>query len=164
MEDARFEEAAATDRPLRLRAEGADDLAVISSLAQDAVAKVADVSWAKGRRRLVALLNRFRWEDRPEAAIDRRPPERVRSILTIEQVESVQARGVDPSDAETVVSILAIGFETSDDPEDPSGVITLHLAGDGDVAIRVEALEISLEDVSRPWLAPSGKTPDHGEA
>ena len=32
---------------------------------------------------------------------------------------------------------------------------------DGEIAIEVEALEMRLEDVTRPYVAPSGKAPDH---
>jgi hypothetical protein len=45
--------------------------------------------------------------------------------------------------------------------EDGTGVLTLVLAGDGAVALEVEALDVTLQDVTRPYLAPSGKAPDH---
>ena len=32
----------------------------------------------------------------------------------------------------------------------------------GAVALEVEALDVTLQDVTRPYLAPSGKVPDHG--
>ena len=60
-EDARFEDAPLSDKPLRLKAESDDDLAVISSLLQDAVGKSGDIAWMPKKRRLVALVNRFRW-------------------------------------------------------------------------------------------------------
>ena len=36
----------------------------------------------------------------------------------------------------------------------------LTLAGDGAVALEVEALEVTLHDVTRPYRAPSGKVPE----
>ncbi|MEO1318247.1 MAG: DUF2948 family protein, partial [Pseudomonadota bacterium] len=81
-EDARFEEAPVTDRPLRLRAESAEDLQIISSLVQDAVARASDVAWMRRKRRLVLLINRFRWEDAEAAEREGRPFERVRSALS----------------------------------------------------------------------------------
>ena len=48
-EDARFEDGA--ERPLRLRAESAEDLAVISALMQDAVVQTSDIAWARRRHR-----------------------------------------------------------------------------------------------------------------
>jgi hypothetical protein len=35
------------------------------------------------------------------------------------------------------------------------------LAGDGAIALDVEALDIRLDDVTRPYRAPSGKVPHH---
>jgi hypothetical protein len=43
--------------------------------------------------------------------------------------------------------------------EDGTGRITLILAGDGAVAVDVEALEVTLKDVTTPYVATSGKTP-----
>ena len=37
----------------------------------------------------------------------------------------------------------------------------LTLAGDGAIALEVEALEVTLQDVTRPYRAPSGKAPAH---
>lgn len=38
------------------------------------------------------------------------------------------------------------------------------LAGDGAIRIAVEALDIMLRDVTRPYRAPSGKKPTHPDA
>lgn len=37
----------------------------------------------------------------------------------------------------------------------------MTLAGDGEIAIEVECLSIRLEDVTRPYIAPSRKAPKH---
>jgi hypothetical protein len=39
--------------------------------------------------------------------------------------------------------------------------VILTLAGDGAIRLSVEALEVSLKDVTRPYRAPSGKVPQH---
>ena len=39
-----------------------EDLEVVSTHLQDAVAKVADVHWRAGEKRLVLAVNRFDWE------------------------------------------------------------------------------------------------------
>ena len=159
MNDARFEDAA--ERPIRLGAESAEDLEVISALLQDAVGRAGDFAWMRRKRRFALFLNRFRWEDRDRAERAGRGYERVRCVVLVENVESVRAAGLDPSDREQTVSLLRLEFHPSPDPEDPSGELRLILAGDGEVAIRVEALELRMEDVTRPYLAPSGKAPDH---
>jgi len=160
MKDARFEDAAPADRPLRLKARTEDDLAVISSLVQDAVGTVGDVCWAKTCRRLVVMMNRFRWEDRPAAEQAQRPYERVRTALTLENVLHVRSNRVDPADRERVYALLAIGFEPEADG--PGGTVALTLAGGGVLAAEVEALEASLADLTRPWEALAARCPDHG--
>ncbi len=150
-EDARFEDGAA--RPLNLGALDVEDLQVVSALVQDAVLPVTEIKWQKGQRRLALLVNRLRREERAPQV------ERVQSLLVIDNVLGVSSQGVDRSDADMVLSVLAVEFEPGEAPE---GFVTLVLAGDGALRARVEALEVSLRDVTRPYVAPSRKLPDHG--
>ena len=148
--DARF--ADADEGPLRLRALDGDDLTVISALVQDAVVNVGDVGYLRQHRRFAALVNRFRWEGQT------RTPERVRSMLVFENVVAVRSQGVDPRDKDTVLSILSLAWEPG---EDEAGRVVVTLAGDGVIAVEVEALEVLLQDVTKPYLAPSRKAPSH---
>lgn len=157
MADARFEDGA--DRPLWLGAADAQDLQVIASLIQDAVLTTADITWAKARREFALLVNRFRWEDREAAERARRPVERVRAILLLRDVLAVRTQGIDPRDRNTVLSLLDISFASG---ADGAGTVTLTFAGDGAIAIDVEALDVTLRDVTRPYAALSGRVPDHG--
>jgi len=156
MTDARFQDGG--EEPLRLVAQDAEDLKVLSSLVQDAVLPVTELKYDAKRRRFAALLNRFRWEDRAEAERVGRAYERVRSVLLVEDVRKVQSFGFDRSDKDLVLSVLSISFEPG---EDGTGRLTLVLAGDGAIALDVEALEVRLDDVTRPYRAPSGKVPRH---
>lgn len=158
-EDARFEDGA--ERPLRLRAEAPDDLPVISALLQDAVVDAADIGWARRHRRFALVVNRFRWEDAAAAERQGRPFERVRALLSIEDVQAARATGIDPRDRDLVLSLLALVFEPG---EDGTGRLRLILAGDGEIALEVEALDVSLVDVTRPYEAPSGRRPSHDDA
>lgn len=152
-DDAKFEDA--TGGPLRLRALEPADLQVISSLAQDAVFPITEMTWLRSQRRFGLLLNRFRWEDRPTGT---RPPERVQTVLAVEDVLAVKTQGVNRNDKDMVLSLLAIDFEPGDEG---SGRVILTLAGDGAVALDVEALEVTLRDVTRPYIAPSKSVPQH---
>lgn len=157
--DARFEDA--EERPLRLHALDAEDLAVVASLVQDAAATGKDLVWMKRKRRFALFLNRFRWEDADAARRAGRPYERVRTVLLVDHVTGVRASGLDPADKEQALSVLDLAFEASPDEEDPSGRLRVLLAGDGEIEITVEYLELRAEDVTRPWIAPSGKAPSH---
>lgn len=156
MTDARFQDGG--EAPLRLVAQDAEDLRVVSSLVQDAVLPVTEMSHDAKRRRFALMLNRFRWEDREAAEAVGRPFERVRSVLVIEDVARVQSFGFDRADKDLVLSVLALDFAAG---EDGTGRLTLTLAGDGAIAFDVEALEVRLDDVTRPYRAPSGKVPHH---
>lgn len=158
MADARFEDGA--ERPLRLMAQGPEDLTVLSALAQDAVFTAADMRFVRKTRRFDLLLNRFRWEDADRAARDGRKPERVRAILTIRDVTRISSQGLEVGDKDTILSLLAIEFAAG---EDGTGVLTLTLAGDGAIRAEVECIDLQLADVTRPYLAPSGKVPTHPE-
>jgi hypothetical protein len=153
MTDARFEDG--REAPLNLGAFDADDLSVISALAQDAVFPVTEMKWDRGARRFALLVNRFRWEEGPARQAS---PERVRSVLAFDTVEAVASSGFDRADRDLVLSLLSIGFEPTDLP---SGYLHLTLAGDGAIRLKVEALEVTLRDVTKPYAAPSGHRPRH---
>ena len=157
MNDARFEDGA--DGPLRLVAQDAEGLAVLSALLQDAVFPITEMSYAAKRRRFAVLLNRFRWEDRDAAERAKRRYERVQSLLVFEDVLMVQSQGIDRAAADTVLSLLELRLVAG---EDGAGRIELVLAGDGTIALQTEALDVTLRDVSRPYLATSGQVPRHG--
>lgn len=153
MADARFEDGAA--RPINLVARDAADLAVISALVQDAVLTAGDLRFQQSKRRFAMLINRFRWEDSTAPA-----PERVRSLLVFDDVTLVQGQGVDRKNADLVLSLLSVDFAPGDDG---TGVVTLTFAGDGALALGVEVLDVTLKDVTRPYLAPSRHIPKHPE-
>ncbi|MEL6464401.1 MAG: DUF2948 family protein [Pseudomonadota bacterium] len=155
MEDARFEDGRET--PLNLGALDADDLAVLSSLAQDAVFPITEMTWDKKARRFGLLLNRFRWED---AGTGRHAPERVQSVLAFDTVLRVASQGVDRSDKDVILSLLSVTFEAG---EDGAGDILLTLAGDGAIRLSVEAIEATLKDVTKPYVAPSKAVPRHDD-
>ena len=156
MADARFEDGA--EQALRLRAETVDDLTVISTYVQDAVGQNAEISWLAKKHRFGILLNRFRWEDRTNAELQARPYERVQSMLVVESALKVSAQGLDPSDKDMAFELLSISFAPSDDG---AGQVILTLAGDGAIALDVECLDVTLSDVSRPYIARSSHVPTH---
>jgi hypothetical protein len=154
--DARFADGA--ERAVALRAFDADDLAVISALCQDAVLPASEMRLDRRHRRFALLLNRFRWEDADSALAQGRPPERVRAVLAVEEVRAVRTQGLDSRDGDTILSLLSIGWEAGDDG---TGRVVLTFAGDGAIALDVEALEVTLRDATRPYVAPSRRIPEH---
>lgn len=155
VEDARFEDAASG--ALRLQAMDGDDLRVVSALIQDAVFPATEMLWQPAKRRFGLLLNRFRWEDAVAGAGKSRT-ERVQSMLLVEGVLSVASSGITRGETDTVLSLLAAEFAPG---ADGAGILTLILAGDGAIALTVECLDLTLKDVTKPYLAVARKAPMH---
>ena len=156
MSDASFHDA--DPAPLALKAEDAEDLLIVSALAQDAILPVGEIAYDRRRRCLALLLNRFRWEDADQAARENRPYERVRAVMAVSDVLRVQSDGIDRKDTDLVLELLRIDWEPA---EDGAGRVLLQFAGDGTLALDVECLNIDLSDVTQPYVAPSGKAPRH---
>ena len=153
--DARFEDSGVA--PINLGALDREDLTVLSAIVQDAVLKVKEIIWDAAHRRLVLLLNRFRWEDNEKAKRQGRDVERVQSLLVFENVIKVASKGVDHAHADMVLSVLSLEAQEADGAE----YVMIILAGDGAIRVSCEAIEVTLKDVTRPYLAPSKKTPRH---
>ena len=69
-------------------------------------------------------------------------------------------QGIDRGDKDTILSLMSVDFEAG---EDGAGEVLLTLAGDGAIRLSVEAIEVTLKDVTRPYQAPSGQAPHHPE-
>jgi len=134
--------------PLRLLAEDADDLAVISAALQDAVAKIGDITFDRTARSLTVAVNRYRWE--------KNGGERVRAGLQISSVLAVKARNIRQGAKEAVVDLLDLSFEAG---EAPGGAIILTFAGGGDLRLEVECIDAVLADISLSW--PTRAKPHH---
>lgn len=153
--DATFEDG--RDAPLNLGALDIEDIKVFSALVQDSVFPITEMKWSTKQRRFGLLLNRFRWE---EGARGKTAPERVQSLLAFDGVLTVSSQGIDRSDTDMVLSLMSIEFEAG---ADGAGDILLTLAGDGAIRLSVEAIEATLKDVTRPYVAPSKRAPSHPE-
>lgn len=143
----------ADPKPLRLLAQDAEDLGVMSAALQDAVAKIGDIRWDAQARTLTIACNRFRWEGAGKKG------ERVRSALQFGDVSGVQARNLRRDAKGAIVSLMSIGFEPAE--EAPAGLVVLTFAGGGDMRVSVDCLDVALADVSDPWSTP--RTPGHAD-
>jgi hypothetical protein len=135
---------------LRLLAEDADDLAVISAALQDAVARIGDIAFERSARRLTVGFNRFRWEAKGQAG------ERVRSGLQLTGVLAVRSLKLRREARDAVVSLMGLAFEPV---EAPGGVIVMTFAGGGELRAEVECIDAAMADVSAPW--PTPRRPKH---
>jgi hypothetical protein len=155
-QDAGFNDA--LDRPLNLGAQDAEDLQVISSLTQDAVLTVDDLKWNRAERQVVTLLKRFRWEDVELAKQQGRDPERVQSLLVIQNATGLASQGIDRKQLDIILSLMSLEFSGA---EDGVGDLILTFSGDGALKVQIDGLDVALRDVTRPYVAPSKQVPNH---
>ena len=85
----------------------------------------------------------------------------MRAVLLISDVRKVQSDGIDRRDSDLVLELLALHWQPG---EDGTGRLLLDFAGDGTLAVDAECLNVELRDVTRPYVAPSGKAPQHPDA
>ncbi|HCX66097.1 DUF2948 family protein [Parvibaculum sp.] len=137
-------------KDLRLAAEDATDLEVISAALQDAVTHVRDLAFLPSTRRFACVVNRFRWEG--EGKSRKQSHERVRTGLHFDNVLSARARNISQDRPDGVLNLLAIRF---DELNAPSGIVTLVFSGGAEVQLEVEALDAHLSDLGLVWETPN---------
>jgi hypothetical protein len=140
--------------PLKLIALDEEDLAVVSSLLQDAVVRVADMTYVPGQKRFAAVLNRFEWEKAMGG--DSKDYRRRRTALRFDRVFGAKMKNVKLSASDRVLSLLAVSFEAGDKP---AGHVTLTFSGGASIQLQVECIEVELRDLGPEWRARS--KPEH---
>jgi hypothetical protein len=151
---------------LKLVALDRDDIAVVSAHVQDALVRVGDILWQPRERRFVMALNRFDWMAAACAKAghkaghgDKPDYRRCRTALRFERVLSCKCRGLDQSDKEARLNLLAVEFTEA---APPAGVVTLTFSGGGVIRLDVECLEAELADLGEIFAAET--CPNHFSA
>ena len=144
--DGAITEAKAPVEPLRLLAEDADDLQIISAALQDAILRPVDIVWEKSARTLTIAFSRFCWECGET---------RVMCAMQFGDVLAVKSRRLSRS-PDASLELLALDFIPT---ETPGGKVILMFAGGGDLRIDVECLDAVVTDISERW--PARVAPTH---
>ena len=137
-------------RALSLRAEDADDLAVLSACLQDALVLVGDIAYVGEDRSFVLVANRFRWERSERAAHGEAGNERILSGVLFGGVTSVAYRGFRRGDSERLLVLLAIRAE----PNPEGAAILLEFAGGAAVRLQAADIDCRVRDLGEPWPTP----------
>ena len=143
---------------LKLVALDRDDIEVVSAHVQDSLVRVGDILWQPREHRFVMALNRFDWMavvDAKHAAESRR----CRTALRFERVLACKCRGLDQTDKEARLNLLAVEFAEGDTP---AGVVTMTFSGSGVIRLEVECLEAELADLGEILAAET--CPNHFSA
>jgi hypothetical protein len=134
---------------LRLKAQDAEDLSVLSAHMQDSLIRFADLSFAKKRRRFALVASRYAWELAPSK-------ERRRTGLHFENVIGVKRKGFENASRDTILSLLSIIWKPT---TEPSGTVELTFAGGHSLLLETEYLDATLSDLGPAWSTEA--TPNH---
>ncbi len=126
---------------MKLRAENAEDIAVIGGYLQDAALKVSDLAWLPTGNRFALVCNRFMWE-RPGP-----PHYRIRAGLHFETVVTAKARGLPRQSKDHVLELLTIHAVE----QQGRALINLAFSGNVDIRLEAELIEAGLDDIGEPW-------------
>ena len=77
--------------------------------------------------------------------------------MIVDNVLNVSFKGIDRSDINAPLNLLNLDLNQSKN----SIFLTLLLSGFGAIRFEVEAIELSMKDVTRPHTAKSGRIPKH---
>ena len=137
---------------LKLLAEDAEGLGIIASAVQDSLVKPEGFKLEAKSRTFGLEINRFQWE----RAGKRMPFFRSRAVLAFAGVQNVRSRHV-AKDIDAVHSLIDIRFAS--EGEAPAGIITLVFAGETQIQLVVECIDVTLVDIGPSW--PTRRKPDH---
>lgn len=132
---------AVTTKPLKLRAEDADDLAILSAALQDAAVPIADMRYFPEDKRFMLAASRYRWE--ADRGANAGGGERIASALIFDHVTRVRRRGIEQADGERILALLAL--------EIGQGTVDLHFSGDATIRLEVAKLACRLDDFGESW-------------
>jgi Protein of unknown function (DUF2948) len=135
---------------LRLRAEDAEDLAVISACVQDALVAVRDLAYDREARSFLLIANRFRWEANGVAMVGA-PFERTLCAITFAGIDDVAYRGFHRSEEDRILSLLAISFTPVRLPAGAGAAINLEFAAGATIRLSASAIRGRLRDYGEPW-------------
>ncbi|MFM2043834.1 MAG: hypothetical protein RLY86_2410 [Pseudomonadota bacterium] len=146
---------------LKLRAQDADDLKIVSAMMQDSIIPICDLAWLAAERSFVLVANRFKWEQvdgskqeeiptGPTPDVDS-PYERTNCALRFSGIDKVSTRGLNLKNRQQMLSLMAI--------EPGEGTILLHFASGASIRLETAGIDCLLEDVGEPW--PTAHRPCH---
>lgn len=150
-----------TSSPLRLIALDEEDLVVISANLQDAIFLSRDLKFSAPKGDHDNTLGQFELSFNRLVSNGKRwffkKTQRRRATLIVKRVNAIRSVGVERDNANEVHNLLAIQFEKNADG--PDGSLAFVLSGGAEIILDVEAIELSLADVSESW--EGGRPPHH---
>ena len=155
----------AESSPLRLMAQSAEEVDILSAMLQDSLIRVCDIVWSRKKRSLGINLQRYRWESASADESDG-AGERVACSLCIDCAMQVRSLGLIQGSSSQAGYLLRLAYEQyeSEDKKEScgGGLVRLLFAGGDEIQVEVECIDIRIADVSDPWPAEARPTHPSG--
>ena len=140
---------------LRLQATSPDNLKVLSTLLQDSIVPIADILYTPSQKKVIMVLQRFRWELIKNAETIGKSIVYQRCLcgLVIDKVEYMQTQQIDMNDRSQFLNFLT--FYDSDQRLD------LQFSDSKVIRLRINSLKLTATDIGKSW--PTTQRPKHAE-
>ncbi|MCB1885327.1 MAG: DUF2948 family protein [Geminicoccaceae bacterium] len=135
-----------TDQKLRVRAEDAQDLAVIAAILQDAEGAVGEMAFDPEERRFMAAFRRYRRE-LPHDPMTGLGLTETASVLTFRCIAEAKHHALAALPNDAPLHLLTIATEPG---QRRLFHITLHFDDDRRIQLRSDCIDCRLEDVGKP--------------
>ena len=139
---------------LKLLATSDRDLRVVAAHLQDAIVSPKDIANLEKNRIFLIQLNRFMWEDVEKGLF--RKNKRIRTILKFDNIISVSSKNIHTKNQKNFLDFLTIESKLM---IDKSYEIKLIFSGNAIIKIKVEVIDVTLDDQGSPW--ESKTSPKH---
>ena len=138
-----------SDTQLKLSAQDADDVCVISMLLQDAVVTASEIRWDSNSYQLMIMAQRYTWD---RAGTDDESCGRVNSRICLTGAGGIAIQNMavpDSGSGHHTLSLLAVRFAEDD------GFLEFDFADRAALRVTLNAgWRLSLTDLGEPWPAP----------
>ena len=131
---------------LKLLGKHQEDLKIISAYLQDSILIVKDIVFLKQNRTFIMIVNRFMWEDVDKGVF--RQNKRIRCAVKFEEVIKVESKNINQKNKNKPLECLAIKCSSI---FDETYKIKIFFAGNSVITVTLEAIEVALHDLGKPW-------------
>ena len=122
------------------------DLKMISAYLQDSIIIVKDIVFLKESRIFIMIVNRFMWEDVEKGVF--RQNKRIRCAVKFEEAIKVESKNINQKNKNKPLECLAIKCSSI---FDETYKIKIFFAGNSVITVTLEAIEVALHDLGKPW-------------
>ena len=147
-----------TNNLLKLKAHDTEDVAIFSTVLQDAIAPIIDIAYTPADQTVIMVVQRFRWEmvdAEQKRCIDvtiKPCFERVLTAITVHGVSTLKQQGLDLNDTARMLDLLALIQQDQ--------CLQFVFAGEARLKLSLaEGWNMILADYGEPW--PTTHLPCH---